>query len=145
VLAIADSRSTGGGYWLKLIAVLAAAKVAAVDVVTAVALYGYRSSAGSSHRPDILRARSFRAATFFVAHLLTDAERFDTHSLQRGVMEEQIATFSLDEPETFVSNQLFDGALGHTTTPFRKQKNINPDRHLFTKSRFPPRKIVVES
>jgi hypothetical protein len=43
-VAIAGSQITEGGYWMKLIAVVAAAGVVAVDVCTAVSLHGYYRS-----------------------------------------------------------------------------------------------------
>ena len=43
-IAIASSQITEGGYWMKLIAVIAVAGVVVVDVFTAIALHGYYRS-----------------------------------------------------------------------------------------------------
>jgi hypothetical protein len=56
------------------------------------------------------------------------------------MMEEQLSLFSIDEPETFVGDQLYDGTLCHAKTPSKKKI-----QHRFsTRSPFQPRKIAVE-
>ena len=49
--------------------------------------------------PDILGPRSFGAPPFLIFDGLPHAEGLDRSVLQRGMMEEDVASFPLDETE----------------------------------------------
>ena len=69
---------------------------------------------GDSYR---LGARTFRATSDFVLDYLTFTEFLDSRSLDRRVMEEQVAPIPFDEPKTSIRNQPLDFTLWHCCSP----------------------------
>lgn len=51
---------------------------------------------------DILSPRTFRATALGILHGLTLAKVFELRVVNGRVVEEQLPTFALDEPKTFV-------------------------------------------
>jgi hypothetical protein len=68
----------------------------------------------SVSEPNVLCPRSLGTLSHLVLNGLADAETLDRAFLQRGMVEEDVASFSLDKAKTSVRNQLLNRTLRHS-------------------------------
>jgi hypothetical protein len=74
-------------------------------------------------RLDVFGAWTFGAAALLELDSLAFAQLFDRGSIESRMVEEQLTTLSLNEPETLVHDQLLDRTLRHVRHSSQKSKN----------------------